>query len=132
MSWSQYTWSMVKSGHVTLAGIYGLDGKTWSASEGLEVTPEQIQTLVRAIDTEADADLLPVEDIHIGSTKYACWRHGKKWILCVCVCVCACVSLDRKCPSPQCFPSMFNSLKSSYNSHTHMYICTRLPLCLHM
>ncbi|KAK9525195.1 hypothetical protein VZT92_017517 [Zoarces viviparus] len=45
MSWDQYRDQLKAVESVTEAGIFGKDGSTWSKSDGMTITPEQIKVL---------------------------------------------------------------------------------------
>ncbi|KAM6894611.1 profilin-like [Lycodopsis pacificus] len=45
MSWDPYRDQLKAVDSVTEVGIFGLDGSTWSKTEGITMTPEQIKAL---------------------------------------------------------------------------------------
>jgi profilin len=74
--------NLVKSGHITKAGIFGLDGNPWAQSPGLGVQPAQVKALVAGF---ADSSKLTGEGgLHLGAEKYIVLRadnrsvYGKK------------------------------------------------------
>jgi len=61
---------------VSQAAIHGLNGVRYAGSPELQVTMDQVRTLVEAIDNQPMAALLPLKGIWLGATKYTYLRHG--------------------------------------------------------
>jgi len=69
MSWEAYTDSLLGTGHVSHAAIVGLsDGAVWATSKGLTIQPEEIRTLIRALNDNGES--VQACGFHLGSTKY--------------------------------------------------------------
>jgi hypothetical protein len=67
MSWDSYRDTLTNSGHVKYAAVCGIEGGVWSASPGLNITTEEIKTLVSGLSNSATIEQ---NGIMVGGVKY--------------------------------------------------------------
>lgn len=67
MSWDSYRDTLIKSGSVTKAAVVGHEGGVWSSSPGLEITADEIKTLIRGL---SNAEALQASGVRVGGQKY--------------------------------------------------------------
>eukprot|EP00039_Didymoeca_costata_P031102 m.33128 g.33128 ORF g.33128 m.33128 type:complete len:130 (+) comp8492_c0_seq2:89-478(+) len=75
MTWDAHVHELLKTGNVKHAAIVGLDGGTWAASDGFTVSVDEAQTLVRALDDQDEAAMLPKRGVIVNKTPYMYLRH---------------------------------------------------------
>ncbi|KAK2146265.1 hypothetical protein LSH36_621g00014 [Paralvinella palmiformis] len=67
MSWAAYITSMKSSSTLSEACIAGLDGNVWAKSDGINPSPQELQTIIQAFN---NADILRQNGVHLGGQKY--------------------------------------------------------------
>ncbi|KAJ4300396.1 profilin, required for normal timing of actin polymerization in response to thermal stress [Collariella sp. IMI 366227] len=81
MSWQAYVdSSLVGSGHIAKAAIVSAAGdSTWAISPNFEVKPDELRTIVAALNARGDTDAAPVskvleEGIYVNGERYVITR----------------------------------------------------------
>eukprot|EP00117_Sycon_ciliatum_P031919 scpid84221/ scgid24874/ Profilin len=73
MSWTSYCDTLVATGQVKSAGIYGLDGSPWAQSEGLTLTTSEVATLLKG---KTDSSILREHGVKFQGQKFFFLRES--------------------------------------------------------
>ncbi|EGD82132.1 hypothetical protein PTSG_02806 [Salpingoeca rosetta] len=75
MSWQSHVEALEANGHVTKVAIHGQDGNKWASSTDFDLNPDEVRSLIYAIDNEQAAALLPQHGVLVHATKYQYLRR---------------------------------------------------------
>lgn len=67
MSWDSYRDNLIASGAVKQAAVVGHEGGAWTTSPGLNITPDEVRTLMAGF---SNAGTLQANGVRVGGQKY--------------------------------------------------------------